>query len=184
MPFNCSKSEQLSLILTMTEHHTLHILKCCSEVVLFQHLPNGPFQNGVRSLALLQTCRNTSFQITALFRGSDQARCTVARNPKCWFSTLLHLDSYYQDKQLSSKPLSLGWTLQLHMSSSSQPQLPWSLTDYRQIREKKQENSRNDQKLNSHKSANHNRAYRTQRKSIDKRAVSAKLCSNKLLARL
>lgn len=98
---------------------------------------------------------------------------------------LADLDSCYQDEQLSSKPLSLGRPLQLHMSSSSRPQLPWSLTEYRQVGEKKQENSRNDQKLHSHKSANHNKAYRTQRKSANKRAVSAKLCSLfKLLARL
>lgn len=49
MPFTCSKSEQLSLILTTTEHHALHVLKCCSEVLLFQPLPNGAFQNRVRS---------------------------------------------------------------------------------------------------------------------------------------
>lgn len=146
MPFNCRKSEQLSLILAMKEHHALQILKCCSEVLFLQRLPNGPSQNGVSPLGNLQT-RRYQHQITVLCCSSDPARCTLAGNPQWWFSTLLTWIAATK----RSKPLSLGWPLQLQVNSSPQPPLPWTLTEYRQGKEK-QENRRNHQKLNSHKS--------------------------------
>lgn len=183
MPFNCRKSEQLSLILPMKEHHALQILKCCSEVLFLQHLPNGPFQNGVRPLGNVQTCRY-QYQITVLCCRADPLQCIVTRSPQWRFSTLL---TWIAATKRSSSvvnhcPLvdlcSYMWTALLSLTCLG----VWLTIDRERKSKRIAEITRNWIAI---RALNHNRAERTQGKSADKRAVSAKFYSlNKLLAGL
>lgn len=167
----------------MKEHHAPQILKCCSEVLFLQHLPNGPFQNGARPSRNLQTCRY-QYQITVLCCSSDPLQCIVARNPQWCFSTLLTWIAVTKRRNsiVNHCPLadlcSYMWTALLSPTCLG----VWLNIDRERKSKRIAEITRNWIAI---RALNHNRAWRTQCKSADKRAVSAKFCSlNKLLAGL